>query len=52
VEWYLRAALERKDIPKILKGILKPSVFSHLIRTLFYVKKNPKELEDIMDKSI
>ena len=52
VEWHLRAALERKDIPKILKGILKPSVFSHLIRTLFYVKKNPKELEDIMDKSI
>ena len=52
VEWHLRAGLERQDIPKILKGILKPSILLHIIRTLFYLKKNPKELEDLMDKSI
>ena len=52
VEWCLRAGMERKDIPKILKGMLKPSVLFHVIRTLLYLKKNPKEVEDIMDKSI
>ena len=52
VEWHLRAAMERKDIPVVIKSILKPSVLFHIIRTLFYLKKNPKELEDIMDKSI
>jgi hypothetical protein len=52
VKWHLKAGMERKDIPKILKGILKPSIFAFIIRTLFYVKKNPKEVEDIMDKSI
>ena len=52
VKWHLRAGMERKDIPRILKGFLKPSILFHVIRTLFYVKKNPKEPEDIMDKSI
>jgi len=52
VEWHLKAALEHKDIPRILKGMLKPSVLLHVIRTLFYIKKSPKEPEDIMDKSI
>lgn len=52
VEWHLRAAMERKDIPKILVGMLKPSILFHIIRTFFYVKKNPAELQDIMDKSI
>lgn len=52
VEWHLRAAMERKDIPKILVGMLKPSILFHVIRTFFYVKKNPTELQDIMDKSI
>ena len=52
VEWHLRAAMERKDIPKVLMGMLKPSVLFHVVRTLFYLKKNPKEIEDIMDKSI
>jgi len=52
VEWRLRAGMERKDIPKILKGMLKPSVLFHVVRTLLYLKKNPKEIEDIMDKSI
>ena len=52
VEWHLRAALERRDIPKILKGMLKPSILFYIVRTLFYLKKNPKEIEDIMDKSL
>jgi hypothetical protein len=52
VQWHLRAGMERKDIPKILKGILQPEVLFHIIRTLFYLKKNPKEVADIMDKSI
>ena len=52
VEWHLKAGMERKDIPKILKQVLKPSVLFHVIRTLFYLKENPKEVEDIMDKSI
>jgi hypothetical protein len=52
VEWHLKAAMERKDIPGVLKGMFKPSIFFHIIKTLFYLKKNPKELKDIMDKSI
>ena len=52
VEWHLRAGMERKDIPRILKGMLKPSVLFHVIRTLFYLKKNSKEPEDIMSKSV
>lgn len=52
VEWHLRAALERKDIPKVITGILKPSILFYIVRTLFYTKKNPVELKDIMDKSV
>jgi hypothetical protein len=52
VEWHLKAAMERKDIPKVVKGMLKPSIIFHIIKTIFTLKKNPKELEDIMDKSI
>ena len=52
VKWDLRAALERKDIPSMVKGMLKPSILIYLLRTLIYLKKNPKEPEDIMDKSI
>ena len=40
VEWQLRAGMEHKDVPKILMGMLKPSVFFHVVRTLFYLKKN------------
>ncbi len=52
VEWHLKAAMQRKDIPGIIKGMLKPSILFYIIRTLFYLKKNTKEPEDIMDKSI
>lgn len=49
VKWHLRAAVERKDIPIIVKGLLKPSILLHSIRTLFYLKKNPNEVEDLDD---
>jgi hypothetical protein len=52
VEWHLKAAMERKDIPGIVKGILKPAIFFHILRTVFYLKKNPKEIKDVMDQSI
>ena len=52
VEWDLKAAMERKDIPRVIKGMLRPSILFHTIRALFYCKKNPRELKDIMDKSI
>jgi hypothetical protein len=52
VEWHLKAAMERKDIPRVLKGILKPAIFFFIVRAIFYVNKNPKELNDIMDKSV
>ena len=51
VEWHLRAGMERKDVPKIIKGMLKPPILFHIIRTLFYINKNPREIEDLMDKT-
>jgi hypothetical protein len=52
VKWDLSAALECKDIPNMVKGMLKPAIMIHILRTLIYCKKNPKEPTDIMDKSI
>jgi hypothetical protein len=52
VEWHLKAGLEAKDVPKVVNGILKPAIFFHIVRIMFYLKKNPKEITDIMDKSI
>ena len=52
VQWHLRAAVERRDIPVIVKGLVKPAILFHMIRAFFYVKKNPTEVEDLMDKSI
>ena len=52
VEWHLRAGVEFSDIPAIIKGLLKPSVFFLILRSLFYLKKNPREPENIFDKSI
>ncbi len=51
VEWRMMAALERKDIPKIVKGLLQPSILFHTVRTLFFLKKNPKEPEDLLNVS-
>jgi hypothetical protein len=52
VEWHLKAAIQRKDIRRIIKNVLKPSILFHIIRCLFYLKQDPKEVQDIMDKSI
>ncbi len=45
VKWQLRAGMQFSDIPAILKGMLKPSVLLLVLRTLFYIKKRPKEPE-------
>ncbi len=47
VQWHLRAGLEFSDIPKILRGLLKPSILFFIIRTLFYIKKAPKEPDEL-----
>jgi hypothetical protein len=52
VEWDLKAALEPRDIPSLLRGMLKPAILIYVIRTLFHLKKDPREPVDIMDKSI
>ncbi len=46
VKWHLRAGMQFSDTPKILKGMLKPSILFLILRTLFYLKKNPKEPEN------
>ena len=46
VKWNLRAGMQRSDIPPILKGMLKPSVLLFVIRSIFHLKKNPKEPEN------
>lgn len=51
VKWHLKAGLEPKDVPRILKGMLKPSILFHAIRTLFYLKKTPKEPVNLLDES-
>jgi len=45
VQWHLRAGMQFSDIPDILKGMLKLPVLLLVLRTLFYVKDNPKEPE-------
>ena len=52
VEWEMKAGLGYHDILSVLKRFFKPSVLFFVLRCLFYVKKNPEEPEDIMDKSI
>lgn len=52
VQWHLKAAMERKDVLGLIKGILQPAVLFHILRTLLYIKKNPREIKDIMDKSV
>ena len=52
VKWHLRAGMERRDIPKVIRGMLKPSILLYTIGAIVHAKKNPKELKDIMDKSI
>lgn len=50
VQWHLRAGIQFSDIPTILKAMLKPSVFSLVIRAVFKLKEIPQEPEDIMSE--
>jgi hypothetical protein len=43
VEWHLRAGMQFSDIFAILKGMLKPPVFFLMLKSLIYLKDNPKE---------
>jgi hypothetical protein len=52
VKWHLKAGMEPRDVTPVVKGIIKPSILLHIIRVMFYIKRNPKEITDIMDKSI
>lgn len=44
--WKLRAAVQPKDIPIMIKMLLKPDIISYLIKSIFTRKKNPNEPED------
>jgi len=48
VQWHLGAALEPSDIPKLVKVIFKPSLVLKTIQSIFWIKKNPKEPENLM----
>ena len=48
VQWHLGAALEPSDIPKLVKVIFKPSLVLKTILSVFRIKKNPKEPENLM----
>lgn len=50
VQWHLGAGLEPSDIPKLLRVILKPSLVFKTIQSVFWVKTNPKEPENLMSK--
>jgi len=47
VQWQLRAGMQFSDVPAILKGIiLNFPVLCLFLRTVFHIKKTPKEPED------
>lgn len=48
VKWHLGAALEPSDIPKLVKVILRPSLILMTIKSVLWIKKNPKEPENLM----
>ena len=41
--------LELKDILKIVKGLCTPPILLHTIQTLFFLKKNSKDPQDILN---
>jgi len=41
--WKLRAAVQPKDIPVMIKMLLKSDIISHLVKSIFIRKKNSKE---------
>ena len=44
--WHLRSAMQIEDLPKIIKGFLKPSIILFILRALLFPKKNPKEPDE------
>ena len=48
VQWHLGVYLEPSDIPKLAKVLFRPSLIFRTVMSLFWVKKNPKEPEDLM----
>jgi hypothetical protein len=48
VQWQLGVSLEPSDIPKLAKILCRPSLIFKTIQSLFWIKKNPKEPEDLM----
>ena len=48
VKWHLGVTLEPSDIPKLVKVIFKPSLILKTILSVLWIKKNPKEPEDLM----
>jgi hypothetical protein len=48
VQWLLGSGLEPSDIPLLFKVIFKPSLIFKTIQSVFWVKKNPKEPENLM----
>jgi hypothetical protein len=48
VKWHLGVTLEPSDIPKMVKVIFKPSLILKTVSSVFRLKKNPKEPEDLM----
>lgn len=46
VKWHMRAGLQFSDVAVLLKGISRPSVLWLILRSLLFVKKDPKEPED------
>jgi hypothetical protein len=48
VQWQLGVYLEPADIPKLAKVLCRPSLIFKTIQSLFWIKKNPKEPDDLM----
>jgi hypothetical protein len=48
VQWLLGSGLEPSDIPQLFKVIFRPSLIFKTIQSVFWVKKNPKEPENLM----
>ncbi len=47
VQWHLRAGMQFSDIPDVLMGmLLNLPVLLLIIRTIFFLKKEPKEPEN------
>jgi len=44
--WHLRSAMQIEDLPQLIKELLKPSIISFILRSIFFPKRNPTEPEE------